>query len=207
VQTVLNECGGIDVLVSNAGISNCGTVEDTELSIAGEVFATNYFGMVRIIRAVLPSMRKEGKGTIACVSSASGKIGIPFQAHYAASKYAVEGFAESLYQELKSLGIRVMLIEPGDVGTSIWKQTKQAGACRPEYEQALARFLEVKEREMGTRADSPGHVANRIADIIESGTTKLRHPVARGAAFILTARKLLPDWIFLRLVANNYKIR
>jgi short-subunit dehydrogenase len=118
----------------------------------------------------------------------------------------VEGFAESLSQELKSLGIRVLILEPGDVGTSIWKQTKQADACTPEYKPALERFLAVKDREMGTGADTPERVAVRIANIIESGTTKLRHPVARGAAFILAARKLLPDRIFLRLVANNYKL-
>lgn len=204
VGRILEEYGRIDVLVCNAGISNCGTVEDTPLGIAAEVFKTNYFGTVRLIRAVLPSMRKAGKGIIACVSSAGGKIGIPFQSHYVASKFALEGFAESLWQELKPLGIRVLLIEPGDVGTAIWKNTKRTGFSQPEYVPALERFLAVKEKEMGSGADAPDRVAARIAGIIGSGGKKLRHPVARGSSFILTARKLLPDSIFLRLVARNY---
>jgi short-subunit dehydrogenase len=204
VRMILDEYGRVDVLICNAGISNCGTVEDTPLGIAGEIFETNYFGTVRLIRAVLPLMRKAGKGTIACVSSAGGKIGIPFQSHYVASKFALEGFAESLWQELKPLGIRVLLIEPGDVGTAIWKNTKRTGLCQPDYVPAIERFRAVKEKEMGSGADSPDRVAVRIADIIGSGGTKLRHPVARWSSFILTARKLLPDSIFLRLVASNY---
>jgi NAD(P)-dependent dehydrogenase (short-subunit alcohol dehydrogenase family) len=204
VRMILDEYERIDVLICNAGISNCGTVEDTPLGIAGDIFDTNYFGTVRPIRAVLPSMRKAGKGTIACISSAGGKIGIPFQSHYAASKFALEGFAESLWQEIKPLGIRVLLIEPGDVGTDIWKNTKRAGLCQPDYVSAMERFLAVKEKEMGSGADSPDRVAVRIANIIRSGGTKLRHPVARGASFILAARKMLPDSIFLRLVASNY---
>jgi short-subunit dehydrogenase len=204
VRMILDEYGRIDVLICNAGISNCGTVEDTPLSIASNIFETNYFGTVRPIKAVLPSMRMAGKGTIACIGSAGGKIGIPFQSHYAASKFALEGFTESLWQELRPLGIRVLLIEPGDVGTDIWKNTKRAGLCQPDYVPAVERFLVVKEREMGIRADSPDRVAGQIADIIETGTMQLRHPVARGSSRILTARKLLPDSIFLRIVANNY---
>jgi len=204
IRSIVDEYGRVDVLICNAGISNCGTVEDTPLGIAGEIFATNYFGTVRLVRAILPLMRKAGNGAIACVSSAGGKIGIPFQSHYVASKFALEGFAESLWQELKPLGIRVLLIEPGDVGTAIWKNTKRTDFCQPDYVPALEQFLAVKEKEMGGEADSPDLIAASIADIIGSGGTKLRHPVARGASFILTVRKLLPDSIFLRLVARNY---
>lgn len=206
VGKILKKHTSIDILVNNAGIGQCGPIEEISIQAAKEVFETNYWGLVRTIQAVLPVMRKSGRGLIVNVSSAAGKIAIPFQAHYCASKFAVEGLTESLYHEVKRYGIRVVLIEPGDVGTSIWEQTDKSIVAKSAYREPLERFLSVKEMEMGTSADSPAKVARQIIKIIDSEASPFRNPVARGAAFVLTARKLLPDKIFLKLTGGNYKI-
>lgn len=203
VEKVIKDHGRLDLLVNNAGISHCGSIEDTPVDYARAVFETNYLGPVRLIRAALPAMRKQGSGTVAIVGSAAGKIGIPFQGHYAASKFAVEGLCESLWHELRPFGIRVKLIEPGDVGTTIWQDRNEV-AVGPAYGPAFTRFCSVKEREMGPKAAPAEQVAAEIAEALLSDCACLRRPVAPGARLILAARKLLPDSLFLRLVGRNY---
>ncbi|HSV96481.1 MAG TPA: SDR family oxidoreductase [Spirochaetota bacterium] len=206
IDGILRENPSIDVLINNAGIGQCGPVEETTIDAAKKVFETNYWGMVRSTQAVLPHMRKAGDGLIVNVSSAAGKIALPFQAHYCASKFAVEGLTEALYHEVKPYGIRVVLVEPGDVGTSIWEQTDKSAVDKSEYRQPLVRFLRVKENEMGAAADSPANVATQIIRIMDSRKSPFRNPVARGAAFVLAARKLLPDGLFMKLTAGHYKV-
>jgi len=206
VGRVSRSSGRIDVLVNNAGIAGSGSVEETAITAAQRVFETNYFGTVRTIRAVLPHMRAQGSGTVVNVGSAAGKIGIPFQAHYASSKFAVEGLSESLSLELRPLGIRVLLIEPGDVKTTIWVDSDHVLAGDSPYAEPLERFHEVKRKEMGDAAEPPEKTARTIADIIESDTRRLRHPVAGMAGLFLAARKLLPDRIFLWALRRNYKL-
>lgn len=206
VSKVSEEGEHIDVLVNNAGISHCGPVEETPVESVRDLFETNYLGAVRTVRAVLPLMRRQGSGTIVNVGSAGGKIAIPFQAHYSATKFAVEGLTEALWQELRGHGIRVLLIEPGDVKTEIWERSRHVLEKDSPYLDALIRFHAEKKKDMGEAADSPARVAARVADIIESDTRALRHPVARNAAFFLLARKLLPDSIFLWAVRRSYRI-
>ena len=121
VSKILSDAGRIELLVNNAGISVAGAVEEIPVEKAREQFETNYFGVIRTILAVLPHMREQKSGIICNIGSVAGKIGIPFQAHYSASKFAIEGLSEALAIELEPFGIRVILIEPGDVKTSIWQ--------------------------------------------------------------------------------------
>jgi short-subunit dehydrogenase len=206
VQQVLDAEDRIDVLVNNAGIGLSGSVEETPVGAVRGLWETNYFGVVRTLQAVLPQMRKQGFGTIVNVGSAAGKISIPFQSHYSASKFAIEGLTEALCQELQGSGIRVLLIEPGDVKTEIWERSEHSLKEDSPYLDALVRFHAVKKRDMGDSADTPARVAARIADIIESDTKTLRHPVAKRAGFFLLARKLLPDSIFLWAVRKSYRV-
>lgn len=206
VRCILDKEQRLDVLVNNAGISHSGPIEETPLDAVRELLETNYLGVVRAVRAVLPVMRRQGFGTIVNVGSAGGKIAVPFQAHYSASKFAIEGFTEALWQELYGSGIRVLLIEPGDVQTEIWERSPRLLEENSPYLDALVRFHTVKKKDMGEAADSPARVARRIADIIESDTNALRHPVARMAGVFLLVRKLLPDSVFLRLVRRSYRV-
>ena len=206
VQRILEAERRIDVLVNNAGISHSGSIEETPIETVHGLLETNYLGIVRTVQAVLPLMRKQGFGTIVNIGSAGGKIAIPFQSHYSASKFAVEGLTEGLWQELHGSGIRVLLIEPGDVKTEIWQRSQHVLDEDSPYLDALVRFHAVKKKDMGEAADSPARVAADIADIIESDTQVLRHPVARNAALFLLARKLLPDSVFLWAVRRSYRI-
>lgn len=206
VQKVFAAEERIDVLINNAGIGLSGSVEETPLEWVRNILETNVLGLLRTLQAVLPLMRTQGFGTIVNVGSAAGKIAIPFQSHYSASKFAVEGLTEALYQELHDSGIRVLLIEPGDVRTEIWERSEHLLKEDSPYLDALVRFHAVKKKGMGTSADTPARVAARIADIIASDTKALRHPVAKKAGFFLLARKLLPDPIFLWAVRRSYRI-
>ncbi|MBZ5703715.1 MAG: SDR family oxidoreductase [Acidobacteriia bacterium] len=207
VHKVLAEEGRLDLLVNNAGISLAGPTEEVPVPAAERLFQTNYFGAVRMIQAALPALRRRGSGAIVNISSAAGKIGVPFQAHYAASKFALEGFSEALRLEVAAFGVRVLLIEPGDVRTEIWERRAHYEKERSPYHEALDRFLTVKDREMGDAATPPEVVAEEIAEILLGAKTGFRYPVARGSRLILWARKLLPDRIYLWLVARHYGIK
>ncbi len=205
VSDVIEKEGRLDTLINNAGSSFSGPVEEVSTDLARSIFETNYMGVVNMVKAVLPHMRGQGSGDIVNIGSAGGRIGLPFQSHYTASKFAVEGLSESLYYELRPFGIRVLLFQPGDVGTDIWSTSEHLREQGSAYKEALERFHKVKAKEMGKAADPPENVARQIADIILSDTRKLRHPVAKGARLILSARKVLPDRLFLSLVARNYR--
>jgi len=206
VGDIIKAEGSVDVLVNNAGVSHCGSVEETPETIARDMFETNYFGPIFLIRGVLPHMRERRSGTIVNVTSAAGKIGRPFEGHYSASKFAMEGLSETLRLEVTPFGIRVIVVEPGDVGTAIWEHTAKTEAGNSPYEGMLRRFLAVKAREMGDSADSPGNVARQIADAIESKGARFRFPVAKMAGLIMAAQKILPERLFLKIIANNYNL-
>jgi len=107
----------IDVVINNAGFGIAGSVEDTSVEEGKSLFETNFFGVLRVCRAVLPTMRNMGRGTIINISSLGGRIGLPYQGLYSATKFAIEGLSEALRMELRQFGIDVTLVEPGDVCT------------------------------------------------------------------------------------------
>ena len=114
VDTIIEENGGIDILVNNSGFDMFGPLEDLTIDEIKAQFETNFFGLIRATKAVIPTMRKQHSGTIVNISSLGGRIGLmPFLTAYHASKFAVEGFTESLRQELAEFNIDVVLIEPG----------------------------------------------------------------------------------------------
>jgi NAD(P)-dependent dehydrogenase (short-subunit alcohol dehydrogenase family) len=122
IATVLAD-GPIDLLVNNAGIGNVGAVEDGHLDEMHRIMDTNFWGTLRVIRAVLPSMRMRGAGTIVNVGSLAGRIGVPGEAAYVASKFAINGLTETLAFEVERFGIRVALVEPGYVATTMGART------------------------------------------------------------------------------------
>jgi NAD(P)-dependent dehydrogenase (short-subunit alcohol dehydrogenase family) len=127
INSILKENGQIDVLVNNAGYSIFGSLEELSLQEIKQEFETNFFGAVRVTKSVIPTMRKNSSGTIVNVSSIGGKVGLlPFFTAYHASKFALEGYTESLRQELNEFGINVILIEPGAVGTNFMDNMKNA---------------------------------------------------------------------------------
>src|SRR6266542_2008131 len=133
VDRVLTQAGGIDVLVNNAGYSLMGAAEETSVTEAKAQLETNFFGVVRMVNAVLPAMRKAHKGKVINIGSLAGITAIPFGAFYTASKFAIEGYTEALWHELRPLGINVSVIEPGFVHTKIGEGTQIAAVSLGAY--------------------------------------------------------------------------
>src|SRR3989475_10937670 len=131
LRTVLDQAGRIDALVNNAGYTLIGSLEETSIEEAKDVFETNFFGVLRMSQALLPIMREQGYGRIANISSVLGFLPAPYQGIYAASKHALEGYSESLDHEVRQFGIRVSVIEPGFTRTKI-SQNSQVAGRRPE---------------------------------------------------------------------------
>ncbi|MCI0348818.1 MAG: SDR family oxidoreductase [Acidobacteriales bacterium] len=194
IAQVVRAYGRIDVLVNNAGFAMSGFAEDIALNELRRQFDTNFFGHVAMTNAVLPVMRRQSSGHIIMVSSISGRMGQPVISSYSASKFALEGWSETLRLETHSLGIRVVLVEPGAFNTDIWDRNVVVGeralrADSPNRERA-ARFVEFVKKRV-PKADAR-EVARLIARIAQDPNPKLRYIAGRDARFQLWLRRLLP---------------
>ena len=191
VAAVLAQAGQIDVLVNNAGIFRMGAVEELPLSAFQVVMETNYFGTIRCIQAVLPSMRERGAGCIVNVTSVAGKIYGGFQGTYSASKAATEAFSESLAAEVQPFGIRVVVVEPGVIDTPILDkiETPSADTKYPIMNRVKAFFAASQ-----TNHVSPSLVGEVIRDLLTDNSTQMRYPVGPDSALLLGWRASLSDY-------------
>jgi NAD(P)-dependent dehydrogenase (short-subunit alcohol dehydrogenase family) len=180
----------IDALVNNAGIERRGSIEDLPFAEFRAAMETNYFGALRCIQALLPEMREKRSGCIVNISSVAGKIAISPLTPYCATKFALEALSEGLAQEMKSYGIRVAIVEPGIIDTPMARRIA-APPDNSHYPQAR-RFAGMFEAALSAPA-SPELVAEKIREILESGTWKLRHPVGPDAEPFLAWRASMTD--------------
>ena len=169
VDYIVERAGRIDVLVNNAGYSLAGAVEDTSIEEAKAQFETNFFGVHRVCRAVLPVMRAQGSGLIVNIGSIAGVIALPFQPFYSATKFALAGFTEALSHEVRPFGIRVTLIAPGDIRTSVTENRVRAAAWTSDspYASYAKRALEIQERDE-RHGGSPEEVAILLERIVRA---------------------------------------
>ena len=195
-------------LVLNAGYSLAGAVEDTSAALAEEQFQTNFFGVHRCVRAFLPAMRARRAGTILIMGSMAGRIGVPFQAFYSASKFALEGYAESLRHEVRPFGVKVGLIEPGDFKTGIEARRPahalSAGSSyRVAFESAMA------AAEDGERAGADPKIVAALAErLFRIGVKNLRYPVGKTEQrLLLWLKPAIPPRAFERLVAKTFRLK
>ena len=179
----------IDVLVNNAGVERHGAVEELPMDAFRDTMETNYFGALRCVRQVLPTMRERGSGCIINVTSVAGKIASTPLGAYAASKFALEALSEALAQEMKPFGVRVAIGEPGIIDTPMAHAIDDALPSRYRQGRHLAALFEAS-LEHGT---PPSVVAAVIKAVIESGTWKLRHPAGPDAAPFLGWRAAMTD--------------
>lgn len=198
VAHIMERYGRIDALVNNAGYAVGGFSEEVPLEAWRAQMETNFIGVVAATQAVLPIMRRQREGTVIQIGSVSGRIGLPGYGAYAASKFAVEGFSESLRLEVAPYGIRVYLVEPGAYRTPIWDKGFAAIHAKPDspYGKMLNSVLGFA-RKSAESAPHPREVAGLVARLAASGRTrKLRHPIGRGARSLVTAVRFLPwRWI------------
>jgi NAD(P)-dependent dehydrogenase (short-subunit alcohol dehydrogenase family) len=209
VATVLARAGRLDAVVNNAGFGFGGAVEDTSIDEAREMFEANFFGMLRVCRAVLPHLRERRAGTIVNVSSLGGLFAQPFVGLYCATKFALEGATEALRMEVRPFGIHVVLIEPGDTRTAFTanRRRTQASQAASPYADNMQRVLAVIEHDEQT-GTSPEAVARLLERILRSRSPRLRYPVASAfQRFAAVARKLMPGGLFERALRQYYRVR
>jgi NAD(P)-dependent dehydrogenase (short-subunit alcohol dehydrogenase family) len=209
VGHILGRHGRIDVVLNNAGFGIAGAVEDTSVEEMQRQFDTNVFGVLRVCRAVLPYMRRQGGGRIINVSSLGGLIALPFQGAYSASKFALEALTETLRMETRPFGILVSLLEPGDFRTGFTANRVRTEASRTNaaYGERFARALGVMEQEE-SRGPGPEALIPLVERIIEARAPRLRYtagaPLQRAAAVL---RRFLPASLFERVIMAAYGIR
>ncbi|QOR66045.1 SDR family oxidoreductase [Cytobacillus suaedae] len=206
--TFLSTLGRIDVLVNNAGFALGGFAEEVSLHEYKKQFDTNFFGLIAVTQAVLPYMRKQRQGKIINISSISGHIGFPGLSPYVSSKFALEGYSESLRLEVRPFGVEVALIEPGSYKTNIWSSGKQIAhkSLDPNspYRHMMMKIenqLELGQNQYG----EPQEVAELIRSIAckKQGETKLRYPIGKGVRVGLLLKKLLPWKLWERVVMKK----
>lgn len=179
------EHGPIDVLVNNAGIPGGGVVEETTIDRFRQVMETNFFGALRCAKAVIPGMRERRQGTIVNVTSVAGRVALASHSSYAASKWALEAVSESLAQELRLFGVRVVIVEPGVIATPISTRTPAptAESLYPFRKRLMATFAASR-----AKPTPPSVVGDAIRDIVASDSLQLRYLVGPGADLWIKAR-------------------
>jgi NAD(P)-dependent dehydrogenase (short-subunit alcohol dehydrogenase family) len=203
VQTIVAEAGGIYGVINNAGVGLRGYFEDLAEQEIRQVFEANVFGVMAVTKAVLPYMREAGRGRIILISSIGGRIGSLGVSAYCATKFAVEGFGESLFQELAPLGLRVVLIEPGIIKTERWTTNRgTAKGARDQRSPYYAWFCQAeKESDQLVRASkaTPADVAAVVHQALTVERPKLRYMIGRKAKLAAALRHWLPGESFERL--------
>ena len=184
--------GRIDLLVNNAGFGVApGGAEESSIEQTKMIFDTNFFGIVRMTRAVVPYMRKQGAGRIINIGSILGLIPAPYMATYAATKHAVEGFSESLDHELRTRGIRVSVVEPGYTNTQFEANTLEVDAKIDEYNiarKALAKLIKIAV----AGGDDPKVVASVVLKAANATHPKLRYAAGKLACRLSFLRRFAP---------------
>jgi NAD(P)-dependent dehydrogenase (short-subunit alcohol dehydrogenase family) len=216
VNRILRDRGRIDAVVACAGWGLAGPVEDTPIAAAKDQFETNFWGAVRLVQASLPAMRQQGGGRIVLVSSLGGLIGLPFQAFYSASKFAMEGYGEALAYEIAPFGIQVTLVEPGNIVTDFTSARRQVGlpggdsrytaaAARSDspYAAASDKAITVMERD-----EQNGASPDVVAAVIERVLLEKRAPRRISAGKFderigVLAKRLLPHSLFEKAARSS----
>jgi short-subunit dehydrogenase len=194
IETLIKKAGRIDILVNNAGYVATGAMEEMSIKEAKSQFETNFFGTFRMVNAVLPIMRKQGFGQIINMGSMAGSVPVPYQGMYAATKAAIFSYSDALRQELKTLNIKVSVIQPGFFSTEIMGATPTKTKSIDAYTKSEERLL-MKLSEAIKNGENPKLVAELTLKIIQSPNPKLSYPVGKEKNYLLIKR-LIPESIF-----------
>lgn len=209
ITDIIVEQGRIDVLINNAGVGIAGAVElatDEEIDFQ---LNTNLKGVIAMCSEVLPYMRAKRSGMIVNISSIGGVFAIPYQGFYSVSKFAVEAYSEALSLETKQLGIKIVIVEPGDFNTGFTDSRKVSEATQScaDYRDSFARVIaNIEKDERG--GGNPQYLAKRIVKIIERKSPKLRYLIAPNflQRISVAAHSLLPNRLFERLLRVFYNV-
>jgi NAD(P)-dependent dehydrogenase (short-subunit alcohol dehydrogenase family) len=208
VDRALERFGRIDLLVNNAGYGYFATQEQGELNEVRQMFETNVFGLIAMTQAVLPHMRERRSGTIINMSSISGRITTPRGGFYQSSKWAVEALSESLYMEVSSFGLRVIVIEPGSYDTDFGPRSARVAETdgNPDSPYAALReqWLESARNHIFPRRQPPEEVIDGIIDAVNSDLPFVRLPIGADAGVILERRRTMSSTEFVEWMRGVY---
>jgi short-subunit dehydrogenase len=209
VDKIIKAEGKIDVLVNNAGNGVTGPAYAMPVESAKKQFDVNFFGVVRVSSAVIPKMIGAGQGLVINMSSLAGLFGLPYQSMYSASKYAIEGYSQSLRMELRNTGVKVVLINPGDFKTDFTQNRERVPfpikneKLEKEFNTAVASME--KDESVGANPDAIG---KKLCQIVESSSPKPRYLVgAFGQTIAATLKTILPNGLFEKLMNDHYGIK
>ena len=203
VKTIVAESGGIYGVINNAGIGLRGYFEDLTSEEIHKLFEANVFGVMAVTKAVLPHMRQARRGRVILISSVGGRIGALSVTAYCSTKFAIEGFGESLFQELAPLGIRVVLIEPGIIKTERWSTNRGTAknAMNPDSPYYAWFMQSEKESDQLVKAQTavPADVAAVVHQALIAERPKLRYMIGRKAKLAVALKRFIPGELFERL--------
>jgi short-subunit dehydrogenase len=207
IKLILKKEGKLDVLVNNAGMGITGAIEDTPTDEMRNVFETNFFGAIEVIKSVLPQMRKQKSGIIINITSIAGYMGLPFRGLYSATKGALELITEALSMEVKKFGINVINVAPGDFATNISAGRYHTpvfndSAYKDDYQANLALMNSHVNSGM-----NPEEMAKVIYKIINTKTPRLHYKIGGFMEkFSIILKRILPDRIYEKILMNHYKL-
>lgn len=194
VETALRKAEKVDILINNAGYSIAGALQETSVEEARLLFETNFFGVLRVTQAVLPSMRRHGYGRIVNISSMLGVLPGPYRGIYVASKHALEGYTKTLDHEVRMFGIRGVLVEPVYTRTKIAENEKNVQAVIPAYANQKQQVTKIIEKEIAN-GDDPKAVAEIVYAAVTAKSPNLHYAVGEGV-ILSRLHRFVPERIF-----------
>ena len=206
IKAAIKDFGKIDVIVNNAGYGAVGIFEKATDEQIRKQFDVNVFGVMNVIREILPHFRERKDGTIINITSIGGLITFPIYSVYHATKWAVDGFAESLHFELKPLGIRVKNIEPGAIKTDFYSRSQDLFMNSNIYDYDTYEEVCLENiQAVAANAPPPSIVAKKVLQAANSKSFKLRYPVGNQTPLLLFIRRILPNSWFFPIIRNVFE--
>jgi len=204
IQKIIADSGRIDILINNAGYGMFGPIEEISIKEIKEQFETNFFGTIRLIKAIVPIMRKQRNGTIVNISSMVGRFGVPLNAAYVSSKFALEGLSESISFELDEFGIKVILVEPGVIQTDFFQNLKIKGNdTKSPYYKLMDKRIAFLKAAMKNSVSSSDQVANTILHAVNSRDPDMRYIIGNDATNSIHMRNSLSDREFMKWIKDG----
>ena len=201
VKRILSDTGRLDVLINNAGYGMFGPIEEITTQDFKKQFETNFFGTIRVIKSIIPIMRKQGSGIIANISSMVGRFGVPLNSAYVSSKFALEGLSESIAFEMEEFGIRVIVIEPGIVKSDFFQNVRVKGTePNSPYHKLMEMRVSFLDKAMKNSGTSSYDVATTILYALNSKNPNFRYVVGNDAINSIHMRNSLSDRKFMEWV-------
>jgi NAD(P)-dependent dehydrogenase (short-subunit alcohol dehydrogenase family) len=207
IAQVISISGRIDVVINNAGVGITGPIEETPISEIKNNFDINFFGPIEIMKAVLPQMRVQNSGLIINITSIAGYMGLPYRGVYSASKGALELVTEALRMEVKSFGIQITNVAPGDFATNIASSRFHCPLIKGSaYEIPYGSTLRMMDQQVDS-GSNPDEIGQLIYQIIQNPNPKVHYKVGSFLQkFSIVLKRILPDKVYEKILMNHYKL-